>query len=232
MNKYVFSIPTLQSIHSITNQSLLSSQMSIKVAEMLKHDPLKLRFTQSNGQNGTPKSIIRRQANLTVSELIQPSYMSTNNNLLYYELLDVSIIELETKKSLKITWINASNKEDGTHSFLLPKNTTMHEVAQESLRKNVKLSEEGSGQIRIFEIHSGRVQKTFSGSEAVRDVQDQIELFAEEIPVDEAKATEADRIVNCYHFFKDAGRAHGIPFKFVIKPVSFFSLFLSLLFLS
>lgn len=86
--------------------------MSLKVAEMLKHEPLKLRFTQSNGTNGTPKSIIRRQGNLTVAELIQPSYMSTTNNLLYYELLEVSIIELETKKSLKITWVNAHNKED------------------------------------------------------------------------------------------------------------------------
>lgn len=89
-------------------------QMSLKVAEMLKHEPLKLRFTQSNGTNGTPKSIIRRQGNLTVAELIQPSYMSTTNNLLYYELLDVSIIELETKKSLKITWVNAYNKEDAS----------------------------------------------------------------------------------------------------------------------
>lgn len=58
----------------------------------------------------------------------------------------------------------------------------MHEVAQESLRKNVKLSEEGSGQIRIFEITNGRVQKPFSGSEAVRDVLDATELFAEVCP--------------------------------------------------
>lgn len=84
---------------------------------MLKHDPLKLRFTQSNGANGSPKGIVRRQANLTVAELIQPSYITTTSNLLYYELLDVSIIELETKKSLRITWINAANKEDVSCNF-------------------------------------------------------------------------------------------------------------------
>jgi hypothetical protein len=86
--------------------------MAAKVGEMLKHDPFKLRFTQSNGANGTPKNIVRRHGNLTVAELIQPSYMSANNNLLYYEILDVSIIELETKKSLKITWVGATNKEE------------------------------------------------------------------------------------------------------------------------
>jgi ubiquitin carboxyl-terminal hydrolase 7 len=86
--------------------------MSVKVGEHLKQDPLKLRFTQSNGQNGLPKSIIRRMANSNVAELIQPSYMASTNNLLYYELLDVSIIELETKKSLRISWVNSTNKEE------------------------------------------------------------------------------------------------------------------------
>lgn len=86
--------------------------MALKVGEYLKHDPLKLRFTQSNGQNGSPKSVIRRQSNLTVAELIQPGYMAATTNLLYYELLDVSIIELETKKSLRITWVGLNNKED------------------------------------------------------------------------------------------------------------------------
>jgi ubiquitin carboxyl-terminal hydrolase 7 len=86
--------------------------MATKVGEMLKHDPLKLRFTQSNGQNGSPKSIIRRQGALTVAELIQPGYMASTANLLYYELLDVSIIELETKKSLRITWVGGNNRED------------------------------------------------------------------------------------------------------------------------
>lgn len=55
----------------------------------------------------------------------------------------------------------------------------MHDVANDFLRKNVKLAGEGSGVIRIFEIQNGRSQKVFSGSEAVRDVQDSTELFAE-----------------------------------------------------
>lgn len=87
-------------------------QMAQRVAEYLRWDWLKLRFTQSNGQSGSPKSIIRRQANLNVSELVQPGYMATTANLLYFELLDVSIIELETKKSLRITWVGAHNKEE------------------------------------------------------------------------------------------------------------------------
>ncbi|KAL8284094.1 hypothetical protein RQP46_004843 [Phenoliferia psychrophenolica] len=194
-------------------------QMSQKVGEHLKHDQYKLRFTQPNGQNGAPKSIVRRSNNLTVAELIQPSYMATTMNLLYYELLDVSIIELETKKSLKIVWVGATNKEDGTHSFLLPKNTSMSEVAESHLRKVVKLSPDGSGQIRIFEVANGRLQKPFSGQELVREVNDSTELYAEEIAVDEVEADEDKvRIVPVYHFSKEPTRAHGVPFRFVLKP--------------
>lgn len=215
--------------------------MAAKVGEQLKHDPLKLRFTQSNGHNGAPKSIVRRQGGLTVAELIAPGYMSSTSNLLYYELLDVSIIELETKKSLRIVWVGPNNKEDvsgradssirsqadnnrvvsqGSHSFLLPKNTTMHDVAQDWLRKEVKLQPNGSGLIRIFEIVRGCSQKTFTGSEAVRDIPDTTELFAEEVPIDEAEAGESERVVPVYHYNKEPTRAHGIPFRFVLLPVS------------
>ncbi|GAA5992402.1 hypothetical protein JCM11641_002734 [Rhodosporidiobolus odoratus] len=198
-------------------------QMAVKVGERLKHDFLKLRFTQSNGANGTPKTVIRRQSGSSVAELVQPGYMQTSCNLLYYELLDVSIIELETKKSLRITWVGPTNKEEGSFPFLLPKNTSMAEVANEHLRKQVKLQPEGSGTIRIFEIINGRTQKVFNGSEVVRDVPEATELYAEEISSEEANVEDDERIVQVYHFNKDPSRAHGIPFRFVLKPSEPFS---------
>ncbi|GAA5896538.1 hypothetical protein JCM6882_005722 [Rhodosporidiobolus microsporus] len=197
-------------------------QMAAKVGERLKHDYLKIRFTQSNGANGSPKTVVRRQSSQNVAELIAPGYMQMSGSLLYYELLDVSIIELETKKSLRVTWVGLTNKEEGSHPFLLPKNTSMQELANEHLRKVVTLSPESSGQIRVFEIVDGRVQKTFSGSEAVRDVPESLELYAEEITQEELDA-DNDRIIQVYHFNKEPSRAHGIPFKFVLRPGEPFS---------
>lgn len=96
----------------------------------------------------------------------------------------------------------------------------MSEVAEVHLRKNVKLSPDGSGQIRIFEVANGRQQKPFSGLELVREVQDSTELFAEEVALDEANVDEdVERIVPVYHFSKEPSRAHGVPFRFVLKPV-------------
>lgn len=86
--------------------------MAAKVGERLKHDSFKLRFTTANGPNGQPKTVLKRTANQTVNEIISPSYVSAQASLLYYELLDVSIVELETKRSLKIFWTGAHNKEE------------------------------------------------------------------------------------------------------------------------
>lgn len=55
----------------------------------------------------------------------------------------------------------------------------MSEVASDHLRTQVKLTEGGSGQIRIFETQNGRAQKIFAGTELVREVQDTTDLYAE-----------------------------------------------------
>jgi ubiquitin carboxyl-terminal hydrolase 7 len=86
--------------------------MSQKVADHLKHESIKLRFTTSNA-NGTPKSILKRSLNQTISDIIQPhAYNNAPSTIIFYERLDVSIVELETKRSLKIIWTGIHNKEE------------------------------------------------------------------------------------------------------------------------
>lgn len=95
--------------------------MAQKVSEHLGgFDPFKLRFSQVNAQTGAPKNIVKRSANQSVSDMLQGS--STYNTMqaistLYYEKLDVSIVELETKKSLRVTWTGAFNKDEVRMDF-------------------------------------------------------------------------------------------------------------------
>jgi ubiquitin carboxyl-terminal hydrolase 7 len=86
--------------------------MSQKVADYLKHESIKLRFTTSNA-NSTPKSILKRSLNQTISDIMQPAtYNTSPSTIIFYERLDVSIVELETKRSLKISWTGIHNKEE------------------------------------------------------------------------------------------------------------------------
>ena len=151
--------------------------MSAKVGEYLRHDPIKLRFTTTHHTNGSAKSILKRSLNPSVQEIMAPYYQATT--IILYERLDVSIVELETKRSLKVIWTGIHNKEEGTHSFLLPKTSSVHDLA-DHLAKQVTLSPGGTNKIRLFEVSKdGKTQKEFTGSEMIGNIPDPVELYAE-----------------------------------------------------
>lgn len=45
-------------------------------------------------------------------------------------------------------------------------------------------------------------------------------VCAQEIPAEELEADDADKVISVFHFQKEVSRTHGVPFKFVVKPVS------------
>jgi len=192
--------------------------MATKAADYLRHDPIKLRFTTTHTSNGSAKSVIKRSLNQSISEIMQPNYINPTTTVILYEKLDVSIVELETKRSLKVTWTGVHNKEEGQHSFLLPKTSNVHDLA-EHLSHRVKLSPEGSQKIRIFEVSKdGKTQKEFTGNEMIGNIPDPVELFGEEIPLEELETDESDKLISVFHFSKEVTRTHGVPFRFVLKP--------------
>lgn len=153
--------------------------MSAKVGEHLRHDPIKLRFTTTNATTGAPKSILKRSLNQSIAEIMAPSYANPATTVIMFEKLDVSIVELETKRSLKVTWTGIHNKEEGIHSFLLPKTSMVHDLA-DNLAKLVTLSSNGTFKIRIFEISKdGKTQKEFTGSEMIGNIPEPVDLYAE-----------------------------------------------------
>ena len=153
--------------------------MSAKAGEHLRHDPIKLRFTTTNPTTGAAKSILKRSLNQSIAEIMAPSYANPVTTVIMFERLDVSIVELETKRSLKVTWTGIHNKEEGTHSFLLPKTSMVHDLA-DHLAKLVSLSSNGTCKIRIFEISKdGKTQKEFTGSEMIGNIPEPVDLYAE-----------------------------------------------------
>lgn len=155
--------------------------MAVKVAEYLRHDPIKLRFTTTHASNASPKAILKRSLNQSIAEIISPSYTSPSTTVILFEKLEVSIVELETKRSLKVIWTGIHNKEESTHTFLLPKTSMVHELA-DHLAKQVTMSTnaQGSSKIRVFEVSKdGKTQKEFTGSEMIGNIPDPVELYAE-----------------------------------------------------
>lgn len=108
----------------LTDQLDHTVQLANKVGERLKHEPIKLRFTSSTAQ-GMPKAPLKRALNQSVWDIIQPSYLAAQPSILFYERLDVSIIELETKRSLKVVWTGVHNKEEVCIGFSSDTNTRL-----------------------------------------------------------------------------------------------------------
>ncbi len=86
-------------------------QFSAKVGEHLKVDSTHIRFSTINATSNKPKSIVKRLPNQNLFQILSPQfgiYNSTNqrSDALFYEVLDMSVSEMDTKKILKVTWVS------------------------------------------------------------------------------------------------------------------------------
>ena len=85
-------------------------QFAAKVGERLKVDPTHIRFMTVNATNGNIKTYVK-PSNYSLHQIMSPTYGSFSNgnqrtDALYYEVMELSLRELETKKNLKVTWLS------------------------------------------------------------------------------------------------------------------------------
>jgi ubiquitin carboxyl-terminal hydrolase 7 len=198
-------------------------QVAAKVAAHLDADPMKIRFTSANTQNQPKPGTFKRNPNATLNEMISPPTSTVSSTLLFYELLDISIVELETKKLLKVAWLGSTTlKEESTHDLLLPKASHVSE-AIDALRAKLSL-EGGSKQIRMYEVQQCKIMRELAASDLIAHVGDGgVMVYAEEVPLEEVLRSDDDKYIHVYHFSKETSRAHGIPFKFLIKKDEIFA---------
>lgn len=86
-------------------------QIAAKVGAKINVDPTHLRFHTVNATTGAPKVPIKRSLNQTLQTILTPPYTTFGNNNqkvdeLYFEVLEMSLSELDTKKNLRIIWLS------------------------------------------------------------------------------------------------------------------------------
>lgn len=205
--------------------------LASKVAEHLTSvsatavDQSFLRFTTVTQQSGKPRTIIKPQATLTVQNILlggsgygygyQPAQAPDQ---LYYEVLEMSLKDLEQRKNVKINWLSNGITQETSYDILVPKQATFAEV-REQLQKRAQLPNEIMGQIRFYEVHSGKVYKVLPLSHSVVALNEFLTIYAERVPEEEQQldVEKGDRPLWCFHFEKDPSKHHSIPFIFIIK---------------
>jgi ubiquitin carboxyl-terminal hydrolase 7 len=192
-----------------------------KVAQKLGvDDPSKIRLTSHNcySQQPKPQPIKYRGVERLLDMLI---HYNQTSDILYYEVLDIPLPELQALKTLKVTYHHATKDEVSVHSIRLPKNSTVGDVLND-IKSKVELSHPNA-ELRLLEVFYHKIYKVFAPNEKIENINDQYwTLRAEEVPEEEKNLGPFDRLIHVYHFTKDTQNQtqvqnFGEPFFMVIR---------------
>ncbi|XP_009614228.1 ubiquitin C-terminal hydrolase 12-like [Nicotiana tomentosiformis] len=183
-------------------------------------DPSKIRLTSHNCYSQQPKpQPIKYQGVDRLTEMLV--HYNQTSDILYYEVLDIPLPELQCLKTLKVAFYNSAKDEVTIHTIRLPKQSTVDDVLNH-LKTKVELSHPDA-ELRLLEVFYHKIYKIFPPTERIENINDQYwTLRAEEIPEEEKNLGPHDRLIHVYHFMKDTtqNQAHvqnfGEPFFLVI----------------
>lgn len=73
--------------------------------------------------------------------------------------------------------------------------------------------------LRFCETHGCKISKELTAHTILASISEYSKLFAELVPEEEEHPGDGDQAIYAFHFDKDVSKAHGVPFKFIVKPV-------------
>ncbi|KAH6807531.1 ubiquitin-specific protease 12 [Perilla frutescens var. frutescens] len=183
-------------------------------------DPSKIRLTPHNcySQQPKPNPIKYRSVDHLIDMLVHYNQIS---DILYYEVLDIPLPELQCLKTLKVAFHHATKDEATILNIRLPKPSTVGDVLNE-IKTKVELSHPNA-ELRLLEVFYHKIYKIFPTHEKIENINDQYwTLRAEEIPEEEKNLGPNDRLIHVYHFTKETAQNQvqvqnfGEPFFLVI----------------
>ncbi|KAG5549832.1 hypothetical protein RHGRI_014966 [Rhododendron griersonianum] len=184
-------------------------------------DPSKIRLTAHNCYSQQPKpQPIKYRGVEHLSDMLV--HYNQTSDVLYYEVLDIPLPELQGLKTLKVAFHHSTKDEVVIHTIRLPKQSTVGDVIYD-LKTKVELSHPNA-ELRLLEVFYHKIYKIFPLNEKIENINDQYwTLRAEEIPEEEKNLGPHDRLIHVYHFMKDAAQNQvqvqnfGEPFFLVIR---------------
>ncbi|KAJ1432182.1 Ubiquitin specific protease, conserved site [Sesbania bispinosa] len=193
-----------------------------RVAQQLGlDDPSKIRLTPHNCYSQQPKpQPIKYRGVEHLSDMLV--HYNQTSDILYYEILDIPLPELQGLKTLKVAFHHATKDEVVIHTIRLPKQSTVGDVLDD-LKTKVELSHPNA-ELRLLEVFYHKIYKVFPPNEKIENINDQYwTLRAEEVPEEEKNLGTHDRLIHVYHFTKDTTQNQmqiqnfGEPFFLVIR---------------
>lgn len=215
---------TFPEFELVLNTKITYDKLCEKVGEKLEVEPTHLRFYTVNASSRNPKTAVKRGQQTLASILTPSGYGQLNvnqmNDALYFEVLDMSLAELDNKKSIKITLLSEGVTKEDQYDVLVAKNGQVQDLI-ESLVKKAKIpSEEEAGRIRVYETSNHKFFRELERNYPVISINEYTTVIAERIPTEDVDITDATQFISAFHFQGEPSKAHSIPFRFLLKEAS------------
>jgi ubiquitin carboxyl-terminal hydrolase 7 len=122
-------------------------------------DPSKIRLTSHNCYSQQPKpQPIKYRGVEHLSDMLV--HYNQTSDILYYEVLDIPLPELQGLKNLKVAFHHATKDEVVIHNIRLPKQSTVGDVIN-VLKTKVELSHPNA-EIRLLEVFYHKIYKVMT----------------------------------------------------------------------
>ncbi|CAI4211319.1 unnamed protein product [Parascedosporium putredinis] len=198
-----------------------------RVGLILGVQPTHIRFWTVNSTTSNPKATVKRNPSNNLLAMLNTatySQLQQNNRMdaLFFEVLEISLDELEHKKSVKVTLLSEGTSKEEQFDLLVNKNGTVDDLVEALVKKAKIPGEAEGGRIRIFETSQHRFFRELKRDYPVISMNDYAQVYAERVPDEELQASE-NSLISVFHFHPDPSRAHSVPFKFLLIEGETFS---------
>nr|AAF01440.1 ubiquitin carboxyl-terminal hydrolase [Schizosaccharomyces pombe] len=193
------------------------TDMARAVANKLNVDPNYLQFTMAHLPSRTPRSVIRNPSKFTLQNAIPSTYSHNQNVVMFYEVLDITLSELERKQLIRVHFLSNGISHETQMEFYVDKEGTVEDILRQVTQK-VPLNAEDASRLRLYEVYNHRILKSHLPTDGIYDLNEFSTAYVEVTPKEEQMQLKTDDAVSIVvqHFFKDLSRLHDIPFYFVL----------------
>ncbi|RZC81910.1 hypothetical protein C5167_044485 [Papaver somniferum] len=227
VRSFLEEVSNRQVVHFRSLDKPMEDDFSLELSKVLKYDdvtdrvarhlclddPTKIRLFRENFYS-RPQPI-RYQGFLRLSHILM-NHFNQPTDILYYEVLDIPLPELEGLKTLNVAFHHATKDDKVVHSIRFPEQSTVGDLLND-LKTKVELSHPDA-ELRLLEVYDHKFWEVFSLSEKIEKIDEKWKLRAEEILEEEKNLGPLDRLIHFYHFTKGqyVEQNFGEPFFLVI----------------
>ena len=225
--------PESETFSLTLNRKMPYDKFAAKVGEYLNKEATHIRFLTMNITTNKPKAVVRRHAQSasmgvgpfgqTLWAVLHPHAVSAygvsqREDALFYEVLEMSLQELETKKAVKLLFVSEGITKEETFDLLVPKGGNVRDILA-SLKNKAELDDAAIDNIKVYSVHQNKIQKEFVLEHPLSSITEYTTLVAEVIPEAELQAQAAAQVNGtkgrefaCFHFEKESNKTFGVPF--------------------